>query len=414
MDAAAAALQNLRAVIHQLPSADLGNMVAELGELAALAEAGIVTVVAEADARGVIEQSQAPNARGWIIDHAWQLRPAAGSIAKAAAVAGRPDMAVIADAVAAADIDPHLAGVIAAEYDKLRPHLRPDAHVPVLDAFLNIGMDHGPAAVRQLHAELLARYGQQGDFQDQQDRCARSVDLTPGKHCDSGVWHYQLTLDEESRAVLEAAIGPLAAPRPGPDGETDPRPAGRRRGEALIDTCRRAVQSGGELPAQPKASLVVSMTLDDLRRQLGFGRVHGTLAGGAILGPDTMRKIACDAGVIPAVLGKDSQVLDYGRAQRLFPPALVRALWLRDEHCTFPGCDTPAAWCDAHHLEHWVDGGATSMENATVLCPRHHTVVHRDHLAADTTPHGVSWNLTPGSYLPRTNREEPDGDDDPP
>ena len=104
--------------------------------------------------------------------------------------------------------------------------------------------------------------------------------------------------------------------------------------------------------------------------------------------------------IIPVVLGRDGEILDQGREQRLFTNGQVRALWLRDAHCTFPGCDAPAAWCDAHHLVHWIDGGPTDLGNAALLCGRHHTIVHRDRLAGTLTDHGVEWDLRPGSYQP--------------
>jgi hypothetical protein len=76
----------------------------------------------------------------------------------------------------------------------------------------------------------------------------------------------------------------------------------------------------------------------------------------------------------------------------------VRALWLRDRHCTFPGCTVPGTWADAHHLRHWADGGPTDLANGALLCGRHHTIVHRDRLTAQVTPAGVRWNRLPGSY----------------
>ncbi len=100
------------------------------------------------------------------------------------------------------------------------------------------------------------------------------------------------------------------------------------------------------------------------------------------------------------MLGGDGEILDQGREQRLFTTDQIRALWLRDAHCTFPGCDAPAAWCDAHHLVHWIDGGPTDLANAALLCGRHHTIVHRDRLAGTLTDHGVEWDLRPGSYQP--------------
>ena len=124
--------------------------------------------------------------------------------------------------------------------------------------------------------------------------------------------------------------------------------------------------------------------------------------GGALLGPETVRKLACDAAVIPAVLDADGQVLDLGRTRRLFTPAQVQALWLRDRHCTFPGCQTPASWCDAHHVTHWVDGGPTDLTNAALLCGRHHTIVHRDRLTATLT---TSDQLTSASTSNADDRE---------
>ncbi len=101
---------------------------------------------------------------------------------------------------------------------------------------------------------------------------------------------------------------------------------------------------------------------------------------------------------MPAVLGGDGEVLYLGRRRRLFTSAQVRALWLRERHCTFPGCSVPATWADAHHIRHWVDGGLTDLGNAALLCGRHHTIVHGDRLAAEVTPAGVEWDRTPGSY----------------
>ena len=122
-----------------------------------------------------------------------------------------------------------------------------------------------------------------------------------------------------------------------------------------------------------------------------------------MLSPAIVRQLACDADVLPVVFGSDGEVLDLGRAVRLFTRAQRRALWHRDGSCTYPGCDIPAGWAKAHHLVHWVDGGASDLVNAALLCQRHHTHVHDQRLIATVHPpdeHGssVTWDLTPGSY----------------
>jgi hypothetical protein len=71
-----------------------------------------------------------------------------------------------------------------------------------------------------------------------------------------------------------------------------------------------------------------------------------------------------------------SEPLDVGRKTPVVSPALRRALIVRDRGCRFPGCDRPHAWCDAHHVRHWADGGPTALTNLVLLCRRHHRRIH--------------------------------------
>jgi hypothetical protein len=135
----------------------------------------------------------------------------------------------------------------------------------------------------------------------------------------------------------------------------------------------------------------------------GAAIVLGSRATGELISPDTVRRLACDAGIIPVVLGRRGETLNQGAMQRLFTTAQVRALWRRDRHCTFPDCGIPAAWCDAHHLTHWIDGGLTDLANAALLCARHHTIVHRDQLAGRVT----HARAKPDGVLPDNRRRTP-------
>ena len=102
------------------------------------------------------------------------------------------------------------------------------------------------------------------------------------------------------------------------------------------------------------------------------------------------RRLACDATIIPAVLGGPSELLDLGRGRRLFTGAARRALALRDRGCAFPGCDRPVGWCDAHHITAWAAGGATTVDNGVLLCGHHHRLIERRHweiiIAGDGIP----------------------------
>ena len=118
---------------------------------------------------------------------------------------------------------------------------------------------------------------------------------------------------------------------------------------------------------------------------------------------ETARRLACDAGIIPVLLGSRSQPLDIGRLTRVVPTALRRAVELRDKTCRFPGCDRPPSWCDSHHLQHWAHGGTTCLTNLILLCRFHHSLVHeygwRLHLdlrtfdVSATRPDGSAYDL---------------------
>ena len=91
--------------------------------------------------------------------------------------------------------------------------------------------------------------------------------------------------------------------------------------------------------------------------------------------PETLRRLACDASLTRVTTDPDGTPLDVGRKTRTVPPAMRRALLVRDKCCRFPGCDN-RKWLDAHHIEHWMRGGATARDNLVLLCPTHHRLVH--------------------------------------
>jgi len=102
--------------------------------------------------------------------------------------------------------------------------------------------------------------------------------------------------------------------------------------------------------------------------------------------------LACDADILPAVLGSDSHILDVGRTTRLFTGDLRQAITIRDRGCVFPGCDREPRDCDAHHIVPWTLGGPTSIDNAALVCPTHHRLVEPDPNADRATEH-ERWHL---------------------
>ena len=115
--------------------------------------------------------------------------------------------------------------------------------------------------------------------------------------------------------------------------------------------------------------------------------------------PATIRKIACDADIIPVVLGSEGRILDIGRASRVFPPHIRKAIMARDQGCAFPDCTIPAPWCEAHHITYWSRGGTTSTGNGVLLCSHHHHLIHKEHWTIEVT-NEIPWFKPPPELDP--------------
>ncbi|RZT15314.1 uncharacterized protein DUF222 [Kribbella sp. VKM Ac-2569] len=124
-----------------------------------------------------------------------------------------------------------------------------------------------------------------------------------------------------------------------------------------------------------KANLTVTIDFQDLKA--ATADAIGQTVYGNGLSAATIRRLACDAKVIPVVLGSNSEPLDVGRCERLVTKAMRRALNTRDRGCVV--CNAPPVMCDAHHLISWIDGGETKVENLALVCRRHHTDLHHGH-----------------------------------
>ncbi|MFE7228020.1 DUF222 domain-containing protein [Nocardioides sp. NPDC057577] len=120
-------------------------------------------------------------------------------------------------------------------------------------------------------------------------------------------------------------------------------------------------------------TVFITMSVDDLRKDLGTAALG--FDGEKITAAEA-RRMACNANLVPVVLGTDSEVLDLGRTARLAHPIQHRALRLRDQGCQAEDCDAPAAWTEAHHLKPWSEGGKTDMANMVLLCPSDHRRIH--------------------------------------
>ncbi|TMD11797.1 MAG: DUF222 domain-containing protein [Chloroflexi bacterium] len=170
--------------------------------------------------------------------------------------------------------------------------------------------------------------------------------------------------------MLQTALDPLMHPVPG-----DARLAEQRRADALVELCRRQLESG-TLPqtGRQKTQLSITVSAAALAGLPGTEGCNLTWAG--IVPAATAQRLSCDASLRVIALNDKGLPIDVGRATRSIPTGLARALAVRDGGCRFPTCDRPIDWTQAHHLQHWTQDGETNLENVFLLCGFHHHLTH--------------------------------------
>jgi hypothetical protein len=188
-----------------------------------------------------------------------------------------------------------------------------------------------------------------------------------------GKVHGRFTLDTLHGAMLKKALHAFAAPKhraaQGPLGERRPTP--QRLGQAFAELLERYPTD--RLPhAGGMNATVVAMV--DYTTLLG-GLKAAQLDTGEQISPALARLMACRAGIIPAVMGGPSQVLDLGREQRFHNKAQRIVATIEQRGCAEEGCDCPPGMCHMHHPTRWADGGGTNRD-AIMICPHHHARVH--------------------------------------
>lgn len=168
----------------------------------------------------------------------------------------------------------------------------------------------------------------------------------------------------------------------------------RRLGEAFLQLLEVVDPRRLPLHAGDATTIFVTIDVDKLRQGLataeilGASHVPGSDDEGSLVTAAEARRLACTAGLIPAVLGGDSELLDLGRTKRLFQPHQRKVMLHRDKRCRAEGCTVPGGWCDAHHWQPWHLGGTTDLSCGVLLCHHHHTRVHDRAYRAERLPSG--------------------------
>lgn len=393
---------------HALSTAEVSSILAGADALHARAEVLTVRLVAEGLSRGLhTETGLSP--RDWTAARCPWLGPhAVGDIVTVAHATDEASNASVVEAVETMRLSVRRGAAVLRALGRVKPALNDSEYDQAVALLVDTAATSSftDRDLKRAGDFLLSTVLPEKDHEAQAEAAREMRGVNESSLADGSFVRFIVTCDAEGAAVFRAVMAsPLAAPQPPtPDAATDaagtqgsdeqaekdPRSATQRRYDALITVFRRGLGGGEQMPTTPRAAVQVTIRWDVLRAELSG---TGTTATGEVLSPETVRRIACDADLIPMVLGTDNEVLAMGRAKRLVTPGQRRALEYRDRQCSFPQCSTPAPWCDAHHVIHWSRQGPSDIDNYALLCGRHHTLVHDRDLTATVTTTGVRWHV---------------------
>jgi hypothetical protein len=188
---------------------------------------------------------------------------------------------------------------------------------------------------------------------------------------------------DDGEIVMTAINAETNRPRPGLDART----ASQRRADALVAICRRTLDAGQAGRSRRVLPRIIAVA--DLERITGNTELVSDARAEAIhtgtLSNTTLERLLCDCEISRVLIAGKSEVLDAGRATRIVPDRIWRAVVARDRGCVTPGCDAPPWQCEVHHITPWQHGGHTSIQNSELRCWRCHDDVHR-HTEGAFTP----------------------------
>src|SRR4051794_21525447 len=264
-----------------------------------------------------------------------------------------------------------------------------------------------PAEVTKAGQNILARLDPDGPHPDDRDPVNPLRTLRFQKKRD-GRLGITIEVDALLAAQTRAVLDPLAERRTTDEGEPDTRSQAERYGDAYGEIIGLVITSP-DLPVQAGDHVHISVIIpfDILKTELGKACLDLT---DEISATDA-RILACDCGVIPAVLSSKGELLDIGRMKRFVTPGQRRALRIRDRGCSFPGCCRKPKHCQAHHILEWVLNGLTDLDNLVLLCAHHHRLLHRSdwtvRMAKDGLPEFIPPDYLDPLQEPRRNTMHP-------
>jgi len=371
------------------------TVLVELARQRSRLEALELKVLAAADRDDVGAASGAASTAAWLAHQTLADRPElAAKVTLARALDEQHPRA--AAGLAAGDYSTAHATVMAQALADLPPDLHPDLLDRAEKTLVEEAHHLAPKQLRTVGRHLLEVIApdvieaRDRDLLDRQDAAAYAAARLSMRANGDGTTTGWFRLPDLHAAILKTAVDALIAPRKNDKLAHDPA-TGRvpdratRMGQGLCEILEHLPTDGYGDHGGLAATLIV--TLDHHTLETGLGAA--TLVDGTEISPGDVRRLACGAGIIPAVLGGPSSVLNLGRESRLFNRIQRIAMVLRDRGCRAEGCDRPPSWCEAHHLTcPWSQGGKTDLADGILLCGHHHRLAHHRDYTHHRLPNG--------------------------
>ena len=400
--------------LTQLTSEQHQHLLASLVRAEHRSHAVTLHAVAAFDTADVASITRHRTTKRWL-EHRTRLAPGMASHLTRSARTLRDHLPWTRQALGAGLISPQHASAITSVVTKVGPEHARTAE-PIL---LGLAREHEPSVVRQATSRIFCLVdpeGAENALHKAYEKRGVTLSVT-GDHA-----YLDGVLDIESAELLRSALQPLMTRA----GESDQRTAPQLRADALLDLAKRQLDAG-TLPELGGERPHISVVVDETALLTRVGTVTLPWTGRSV--PiDVARRWGCHAQLTPvlasllpppntattadgvpstgcgrasrsaAFLGGGWLPLDVGRASRLVTTGQTKALRVRDGGCVHPGCSRSSAYCDAHHVQHWADGGATSLDNLVLLCRHHHRTLHQGlwSLTPDTGKPGTFWASTAG------------------
>ncbi|MEA4943987.1 MAG: DUF222 domain-containing protein [Propionicimonas sp.] len=377
---------------HRLSDAALVDELAAAERAETRAKARKLALLAELEARGSSEQTLGLSAAGWLVNGCTRTaRQARGEVLLATRIAACPPLA---EAVAEGQVSIPQAERLAHGLARLPDELDAGQREAVATHLVGLAIsgEHGPDALSRLVnravevvASEVADAADQAALERVEREQYRSRHLTVRQDLD-GAWLLSAKLPAVAGAQVVTVLNAMATKQRSADALAEVETSwGQAMADALVavfghhSSCGVAPVHGADRPR-----ITVTVGLDTLRGELGPATLVDT---DTAITAGQARRLACDAGILPMIMGSDSTPLDIGREKRLFTGALRHAIITRDRGCVFPGCDRPPSQCECHHRVPWWAGGATALSNGMLLCDHHHHLIEPDPHA----PPGSQW-----------------------